>query len=69
MCYKGIKIVNMIVFFTGVFAALETVLSAVVLHAAPCDFAGLVPPTTAATGTVSIQEHRAKPTIQTAEGK
>ena len=59
----------MIVFFTGVFAALETVLSAAVFHAAPCDFAGLVPLTAAATGTVFIQEHREKPTIQTAEGK
>ena len=66
VCYKEIKIVNMIVFFARVFAALETVLGAVVIHAAPCDFAGLVPLTTAATGTVFIQEHRAKPTIQTA---
>ena len=69
MCYKGIKIVNMIVFFTGIFAALETVLSAVVLYAAPCDFAGLIPLTTTAAGTVFIQKHGAKPAIQTAEGK
>lgn len=69
MCYKGIKVINMIVFFARVFAALETVLGAVVLHAAPCDFAGLVPLTAAAAGAVFIQEHGAKPTIQTAERK
>lgn len=69
MCYKGIKIVNMIVFFARVFAALETVLDTVVLHTAPCDFAGLISLTAAAAGTVFIQEHGTKPTIQTAEGK
>ena len=69
MCYKGIKIVNMIVFFTRVFTALETVLGAVVLYAAPCDFAGLVPLTAAAARAVFIQKHGAKPAIQTAEGK
>ena len=59
----------MIVFFTRVFAALETVLGAVVLHAAPCDFAGLIPFATAAARAVFIQKHGAKPAIQTAEGK
>ena len=59
----------MIVFFARVFATLETVLGAVVLHAAPCDFAGLISLTAATAGTVFIQEHGAKPTIQTAEGK
>ena len=69
MCYKGIKIVNMIVFFARVFAALETVLDTVVLHAAPCGFTRLVPLTAAAARTILIQKHGAKPTIQTAEGK
>jgi hypothetical protein len=69
MCYKGIKIVNMIVFFARVFAALETVLDTVVLHAAPCDFTRLVPLTATAARTILIQKHGAKPTIQTAEGK
>ncbi|EFC97349.1 hypothetical protein CLOSTHATH_04452 [Hungatella hathewayi DSM 13479] len=54
MCYKGIKVINMIVFFARVFAALETVLGAIALHAAPCDFAGLVPLTAAAAGAVFI---------------
>ena len=59
----------MIVFITGVFAALETVLGTVVLYAAPCDFAGLVSLTTAAARAVFVYEHGAKPAIQTAEGK
>ncbi len=65
----ALHIINMIVFFARVFAALETVLGAVVLHAAPCDFAGLVSLTATAAGAVFIQEHGAKPTIQTAERK
>jgi hypothetical protein len=69
MCYKGIKVVNMIVFFARVFTALETIFNTAMFHAAPCDFAGLVPLTAAAAGAVLIQEHGAKPAIQTAEGK
>ena len=69
MCYKGIKIVNMTVFFTGVFAALETLFNTAMLHAAPCDFAGLISLTAAAARAVFIQKHGAKPAIQTAEGK
>jgi len=56
----------MTVFFARVFAAMETIFNTAMLHAAPCDFAGLVPLTAAAAGAVFIQEHRAKPTIQTA---
>ena len=59
----------MILFFARVFAALETVLGAVVLHATSCDFARLISLTAAAARAVFIQKHGAKPTIQTAEGK
>jgi len=69
MSYKGIKIVHMIVFFARVFAALETVLNPVMLHAALRDFARLISFTAAAAGAVFIQKHGAKPAIQTAEGK
>lgn len=69
VCYKEIKIVNMIVFFARVFTALETVLGAVVLYAAPCNFTRLISFTAATAGTVFIQEHGAKPTIQPTKGK
>ena len=59
----------MIVFFARVFTALETVLDAVMLHAALRDFARLISLTAAAARAVFIQKHGAKPTIQTAEGK
>jgi hypothetical protein len=59
----------MIVFSARVFTALEAVFNTVMFHAAPCDFARLISFTAAAARTVFIQEHGAKPAIQTAEGK
>ena len=59
----------MIVFLTGVFTALKTVFNSVMLQTASCNFTGLIPFTAAATRTVFIQKHGAKPAIQTAEGK
>jgi hypothetical protein len=64
VCYERIKIINMIVFFTRVFTALETIFYTAMLHTAPCNFTRLVSFTADAAGAVFIQEHGAKPAIQ-----
>ena len=64
VCYKRIKIVNMIVFWTRVFTALETIFNTAMFHTAPCDFTRLISFTATAARTVFIQKHGAKPAIQ-----
>jgi hypothetical protein len=69
MCNKGIKIINMLIFFTWVLPALTAVFYSSVLHAAPCDPARLISFPSTAAGAVFVQKHRAKSTIQTTKGQ
>ena len=59
---NGIEVVNMIVFFRGVYTALKAVFYSAMLHAASCNFASLVS-FTAAARTVFIQKHGTTSTI------